>query len=260
MKKPVIIFIFLFLCSSIHAQDLNKIISDAGVKGSITIYDYRNKKWIFSDKKDAKKSTLPASTFKIINSLIGVEERAVKDEYDIIKWDGIRRDREELNSDSDMKNAYKISNVAFYQEIARRVGKNKYKYYLKACSYGNLRIGKKTDEFWLDGSLRITPKQQINFLKDLYEEKLPFSKRTYDIVKSIMINEQNEQYTLYAKTGWGQIEGKDTGWWVGYFVTKDNIYFFATRLIKELKTVNENFGQLRKDVTYSSLKQMGFIY
>ncbi len=250
----------MFLSSYLHAQDLQKIISDYNVQGSITIYDYNNKKWIFSDKKDANKSTLPASTFKIINSMIGLEEVAVKDENEIINWDGVVRSHEDWNKDCDMKTAYKISNVPFYQEIARRVGRERYKYYLKACNYGNKKIGNKVDYFWLDGSLQISPVNQILFLKDQYEEKLPFSKRTFDIVKSIMINEQNDQYTLYAKTGTSDIEGKDLAWWVGYFKTKDNVYFFATRIWKKTGTEIENFSQLRKDITYSALKQMGFIY
>ena len=259
-RSLLLIVTLLFISTAVYSQDLNKLISDSGVKGSITLYDYNNQKWIFSDKKDAKRRTLPASTFKIINSLIGIEEGAVNDENEIIKWDGVTRSHEDWNKDCDMKTAYKISNVPFYQEIARRVGREKYNHYLKACKYGNKKIGDKVDYFWLDGSLRIDPVNQINFLKNLYEEKLPFSKRTFDIVKNIMINEQNEQYTLYAKTGTSDIEGRDLAWWVGYFKTKDNVYFFATRIWKKTGTEIENFSQLRKDITYAALKQMGFIY
>ena len=259
MAKFYIFFLAILISSSVYSQDLQKIINNVNVRGSITIYDYNNQKWIFSNNKDAKRRTLPASTFKIINSLIGLEEGAVKDENEIIKWDGIKRDREELNKDSDMRTAYKVSNVPFYQEIARRVGRDRYNYYLKACKYGNKKIGKNVDYFWLDGSLTISPVEQIKFLKALYEEKLPFSKRTYDIVKSIMINEQNDQYTLYAKTGTTDLGGTDLAWWTGFFKTKDNVYFFATRISKPSDEVNENFSLLRKDITYTALKQMGFI-
>ena len=71
-----------------------------------------------------------------------------------------------------------------------------------------------------------------------------------------MVEEQSENYTLYSKTGWTRDGGRDTGWWVGYVESRDNVWFFSTRLIKDRDTVNPNFGRCRKEITRNILQQM----
>ena len=240
-------------------ENLQKHFDALNIKGSITIYDYKNNKWFYSDKKDSEKRTLPASTFKIPNSLIGIEEHAVKDENEVLKWDGVIRPISSHNADSDLKTAYKNSTVWFYQELARRIGIDKYKKYLKEFNYGNQDLSGKLDYFWLDNTLTISPVEQINFLKGLYEEKYTFSKRTYDIVKNVMIEKEADTYVLRAKTGYGIVGTLDIGWYVGYVETKDNVYFFATRLSQDVPNKNNDFINLRKTVTFNILQDMGIM-
>ena len=262
MKINLIIFLLFSPYSfSLLAQkaDLQQPFQDCKMKGSITIFDYKAQKWIYSDEKDAKFETVPASTFKILNSLIAIEEGIIKDPHLVVKWDGVQRDISPWNADTDLANAYKNPTLWFYQEIARKLGKEKYKSYLKKCGYGNQNLKSEIDRFWLDGSLKISPKNQVDLLVKLYERKLPFSQKTYDIVKEVMINEKTEDYTLYAKTGWGKVEAKDIGWWVGYFETKDNVYFFATRVWKYIEITNEDFMACRKNITYKVMEGLGFI-
>lgn len=240
-------------------MNLKKYFSDYNTQGSITIYDYKNKKWIYSDTEDSKKRTLPASTFKIPSSLISIEGGAVKDEFEVLKWDGIKRTYDAHNADTDLKDAYKNSTVWFYQEMARRIGKEKFEKYLKEFNYGNQNLSGKDDYFWLDNTLTISPVEQINFLTGLYEEKYSLSKRTYTIVKEIMINEKNDSYVLRAKTGYSDVNTLDIGWFVGYVETKDNVYFFATRLWQDESNKNKDFLALRKTITLDVLKGLKFI-
>jgi beta-lactamase class D len=74
-----------------------------------------------------------------------------------------------------------------------------------------------------------------------------------------MMEEQTEDYTLSAKTGWTREGGKDTGWWVGYVERKGNVYFFATRLIKDRNTYNPDFAKCRKEITKTILKQFNIL-
>ena len=143
--------------------------------------------------------------------------------------------------------------------MARRVGKEKFKKYLKEFNYGNQNLSGKDDYFWLDNTLTISPVEQINFLTGLYEEKYPLSKRTYSIVKEIMINEKNDSYVLRAKTGYSDVNTLDIGWFVGYVETKDNVYFFATRLWQDEPNKNKDFLALRKIITLDVLKELKFI-
>lgn len=241
----------------IQEENLQKYFDDLNIKGSITIYDYKNKKWYYSDKKDSEKRTLPASTFKIPNSLISIEEYAVKDENEVLKWDGVIREFPAHNADTDLKTAFKNSTVWFHREMSRRVGIDKYRKYLKEFNYGNQKLSGIPDYFWLDNTLVISPAEQINFLSGLYEEKYPLSKRTYNIVKNVMIEKKTDSYTLRAKTGSGLVKTLDIGWYVGYIETKDNVYFFATRLQQDEPNKNDDFLNLRKTITFNIFQDMG---
>ena len=93
----------------------------------------------------------------------------------------------------------------------------------------------------------------------LHEEKLPFSKRTFQIVKRVMIREQTIEYILRAKTGWAQAGGKDIGWFVGYVEKKDNLYFFALRVNKPLEKEMPEFVAKRIEISHKILQQMGIL-
>ncbi|GAB1443567.1 OXA-48 family carbapenem-hydrolyzing class D beta-lactamase OXA-54 [Ignavibacteriales bacterium] len=258
----LILFLTLFVITTLSAQtqsELQKFFDEGGFKGSITIYDKKADKWIFSDSTDAHLELLPASSSKIFNSLVFLEEGVLKDENEMVKWDGIKRWVDDWNQDLDLRRAFKFSAAWVYCKLAPKVGREKYLDYLDKCNYGNKFVGAHVDSFWLDGSLRISPVQQVNFLRNLDAEKLPFSKRTFSIVKNIMIEKENSNHTLRAKTGWGKIAGQDdTGWWVGYLTRKDNVIYFATRLRKGYYDENPQFSSSRKNITANILKHLGY--
>ncbi|MGE0268922.1 MAG: penicillin-binding transpeptidase domain-containing protein [Candidatus Omnitrophota bacterium] len=260
------LFIFLWMLPfDSHAQDsLNIPFEQCDVSGSITVYDYTNNVWTFSDEADARRETLPASTFKIINSCIALETGAVQDEDELIRWDKEERTFngqpiEAWNRDNDLKSAYKNSTVWFYVELAKRIGRARYKEFLAQCRYGNMDLSEEDTAFWIKGDFGVSPVNQIEFLTALYKEELPFSPRTFRIVKQLMISEQTDHYILRDKTGWTQSGGRDIGWWVGYVERKDHVYFFATRITKDENAVNEKFSACRKEITRTILKQLGAI-
>jgi len=258
--KILLVFCAFFLFTNQVAAQI--AIDVYPVDGSVTIYDYKQKKWFYSDSVDAKKLTLPASTFKIPNSLIALETGILKDENQILKWDGIPKyflgvKMEAWNKDTDLKSAYKNSTIWFFVELAKRIKRDRYRKYLEICAYGNLNFSEKGIDFWNYGQYGISPVNQILFLRRLYEEELPFSKKHMATVKNIMISEKTANYVIRDKTGWTRKDGLDIGWWVGYVETKDNVYFFATRLTKSQKDDNPNFSKYRKEITKHVLKEMG---
>lgn len=263
MRPPfaTLLYVTAFLPLVAYGQtDLQQPFVDCGLTGSITIYDYKNHTWTFSDSTDASRETLPASTFKVINSLIALETGVIPDEHEVFKWDGVKREIDTWNADTDLESAFKNSTVWYYVALARKIGEKRYAEYLRKCSYGNGNITSGQDgDFWNYGDFGVSPQNQIKFLQALYEEKLPFSKRTFQIVKRIMVAETTDAYVVRAKTGWTNSAGKSIGWWVGYVERKDNVYFFATRLIKPRKVINENFANCRKEVTRKILKQLGIM-
>ena len=122
----ILSILLIYPFASIVSQvDLQQPFKDCNLEGSITIYDYKNKKWTYSDEADAKVATLPASTFKILNSMIALETGVIKDENVVFKWDGQKRFVESWNADTDLKNAFKNSTVWYYVELAKIIGKKK---------------------------------------------------------------------------------------------------------------------------------------
>lgn len=242
----------------------NQPFEDCGLKGSTTIYDYQKKQWLSSDIEDNQEQTLPASTFKLVNTLIALDTRAVENEDEIIPWiddyDTVKYGhRPNIYHSMSMKEAFRLSAGWAYIELAKKIGKPKYKEYLTAIDYGNVDLSIDGDDFWNFGDFGISPANQIEILIGIYEESLPFSEQSFQTLKEMMIEEKTDNYIIRAKTGWTREGGKDTGWWVGYLETSDNVYFFATRLIKDRSENNPNFGSCRKTITKEIFKQLGVL-
>ncbi|MCP9763269.1 penicillin-binding transpeptidase domain-containing protein [Lacihabitans soyangensis] len=248
--------------SVIVRPDFNKYFIDCRVEGSVAIYDNSNKKWILSDTIGVNLETLPASTFKVINLLIALETQTIKNENQIVQWVGSTDTvkygyRPEIYHDMTVKEAFEVSAGWVFVELAKKIGKEKYRKYLKASGYGNGDLSQTDADFWNFGAFGISPINQVNFLRKLYENKQPFSKENMAIVKKVMINEQNQSYILRAKTGWTRDKGINTGWWIGYIEKGSNVYFFATRLLQDRKNNRADFDNCRKEITKKILTDIG---
>jgi len=159
------------------------------------------------------------------------------------------------NKDQDLKAAFRNSTVPYFQELARRVGGKRMKYWLDKAKYGNADTSGGIDRFWLTGGLRITPEQQVKFLVRLYKNDLPFSTKSIDIVKVIMIAQDTIGFVLRAKTGWSEQDSKNIGWCVGYLETGAGTYFFST-CIQCADQANPDFAKARREITLSILKTL----
>lgn len=215
--------------------DFGRHFQDLGVEGSIMIYDSNNDRVFQHNPQRNTTAFLPASTFKILNSLISLETGVISDEIAVLTWDGISRKIPVWNRDLNMREAIKLSAIWFYQVLARKVGHDRMQQWVTQVGYGNQQIGGSDDidKFWLQGDLRITPQEQIQFLRRLYKNDLPFSERSISIVKDIMIMEKTPDYTITGKTGWVGVADDvipKIGWYVGYVEKAENVYFFATNI------------------------------
>lgn len=199
---------------------------------------------------------LPASTFKIVNSLIGIETGKITDEKMVIPWDGVLRSNKDWNQDLSMEQAFKLSSVPYFQEVARRIGKDTMQQWIDTLKYGNTVISGPIDSFWLNNTLKISPDEQLGLLKKLYFDQLPFQKRSQQIVRDVMLMENNTQYKFSYKTGAGYNESQDLiGWVAGWIEENRHVYFFVTLI----KTPNKNTDlNVRMNITKAILNQLGF--
>jgi len=241
---------------TIERNDLNKFFDEYKHEGCFVLYDLKKDEYIKYNPERCSEQFIPASTFKIFNSLAALESGVIKDENEIIKWDGVKRSYDMWNQDLNLALAFKYSAVWFYQELARRIGEERMQKFVNENHYGNEDISGGIDVFWLQGGIRISPDEQIEFLKKIYKNETAFSKRSIDILKKIMIYEQTDEYTLRAKTGWGIRFENQVGWFVGYVERSDDVYFFATNL--ESKEPEEGFKS-RFEISYNILRELGII-
>jgi beta-lactamase class D len=200
-------------------EDLAKRFTDEGTSGTFVGYKTDEYLIIASDKDRSGEAMLPASTFKIPNSVIALETGVVGDpDKDVFKWDGVVRSVEGWNRDHTLRSAIAASAVPVYQEIARRIGAERMQKYVDLFEYGNRDIGGGIDQFWLTGNLRIDPIQQIDFVDRLRRDELPASKRSQELVRDILPVTKSGDAVIRAKTGLVGAElGKPSlGWLVGW--------------------------------------------
>ncbi|WP_437487934.1 penicillin-binding transpeptidase domain-containing protein [Sorangium sp. So ce1014] len=227
-----------------------------GVDGAFVLFDAARGVTRVVNPDRAAARYVPASTFKIPNTLIGLETGVIPDERFSLRWDGVKRSIPDWNRDHDLASAMKHSVVWFYQEVARRIGPERMQAHLDAFGYGNRDISGGIDRFWLTGGLRISPHEQIDFLRRLHAGSLPCSARSLDIVKRLIVLEQTPTYTLRGKTGMEVDERSSTGWLVGYVERGADTYVYATVLLGK-GSDSKRIMPLRRSLTRALLKRHG---
>src|SRR5215211_5370511 len=197
--------------------------------GAFVLYDLKRDRHLRYNAARCRERFSPFSTFKIPNSLIGLDTGVISDAEFVIKWDAKKyppfsQDTPPFSAwwqDQTLRTAFKRSAVWYYRELALKVGEKRMQEYVNKLDYGNEDASGPLNGFWLNSTLKISADEQVEFLKRLYKEELPVSKRSLQIVKEIMTLEEAPGYKLSGKTGGGPLgEGRFLGWFVGYLETK----------------------------------------
>lgn len=270
--KKLLFYSLILLTFDIYGQKVDTIDLKpffGNFIGGIAIYDLKTDKYIQYNPEHCKKRFSPCSTFKIPNSLIGLETGVISDTGFVIKYDSklhpmdsdllTREPFKYWYQDLSLKRAFKYSCVWYYQELARRVGEARMKKMVTALNYGNKDISGGLDSYWLCSSIQISINEQIDFLKRFYLQRLDsISHGNIEAVKSIMLYETNADYQLYGKTGSGDCwDNKVIGWYVGFVETASGPKVFA------LNVIVNNFSDLqnnyRIELTKKILKELKII-
>ena len=177
MRNLLIIFVLFYTLVSAQSNEIirddwNKYFNEFGFDGSFVLYDLNNDTFYRYNKEVCSQQFIPASTFKIPNTLIGLETGVITGKDFELKWDGVKREIETHNQDQNLETAFKYSAVWYYQEVERRIGEERMKKFVDSINYGNKNIGGGIDRFWLDGEIRISADEQIEFLKKIGKESL----------------------------------------------------------------------------------------
>ena len=235
MKRLLVLLIAL-LCLPVHAAEweeneaIGQLFKQRGLQGTFVLYDVAGNRLIGHNRTRAQIRYIPASTFKIPNSLIGLAVGTVKDVDEVLPYGGKPQPFKAWEQDMSLRDAIKASNVPVYQELARRTGLKRMRQGVAALQYGNGEIGTIVDNFWLQGPLKISAIEQAGFLARLGQLQLPLARPVQLAVREIIFLESGDNWALYGKTGWATTYKPKIGWWVGWVQKGDEIYSFALNI------------------------------
>lgn len=244
----------------IHSEAFATILQDVGLRGSILLFDANIGQSYSNDFAWADSGFLPASTFKIPNSMIALETGVVDDATTMFYWDGEPRGMETWEADLTFEQAFKRSCVPCYQEIARGIGVGRMREYLDKFDYGDMDVDSSNlDMFWLQGDSRISQVEQIDFLRRINSRKIPMSDSTFATLNTLMLMEKTDQYKLYGKTGWSISGESNNGWFVGFVTKSDHTWYFATNVIPGDDFDMSLFARIRTQVTKEALISLSIL-
>lgn len=236
--------------------EVAEIFKTSGLDGTFVLYDVAGGTFIGYNKDRSLTRFIPASTFKIPNSLIGLSVGAVKSVDEVLPYRHTPKPLSKAwEKDMGLREAIAISNVLIYQELARRIGLDRMRDNILKIGYGNNEIGSSLDTFWLSGPLMISAVEQTRFLGKLAQGALSFPADAQKSVRDITCIDSGPNWTLHAKTGWQNWPNPGVGWWVGWVQKEDHVYAFALNIDIQ----NESDGPKRIDLGKASLKVLGII-
>lgn len=211
----------------VERPDWAPFFTDAKAVGSLLVVDERPEsagRWVHGPDRARRRYT-PASTFKIPHSLFALDSGVLKDEFQVIAWDGKHRATDSWNRDQTLRSAMRNSVVWVYEGFARDIGLPREAAYMRAIDYGNA-LASGTAPFWVEGDLAISCVEQIAFLQRLYRNQLPFRVEHQRLVKDVMVTEAGADWMLRSKTGWSGRIGR----WVGWVEQPTGPVFFALNI------------------------------
>jgi len=239
-----------------ESPDIAELFHEAKVTGTFVVLDTRSGERTGYNEKRALTQYVPASTFKIANTLIGLSVGAVSNVDTVVEYGGHPQPIKEWERDMSLREAIEMSNVAIYQTLARRIGLERMASFVRRFDYGNMEIGQTVDRFWLDGPLRISAVEQTAFLAKLAAGSLPIDRQVQAQTEEILLKAQGEGWGLWAKSGWQNAPNSGVGWWVGWVRSRGVNYPFALNIDIE----SSEMAAIREPLSKACLRSLGLLH
>ena len=225
-----------------------------GYEGSFVLYDMNNDAWNIYDMDHATLRTAPNSTYKIYDALFGLEKGIIKPGNSVMAWNGADYPFEAWNADQNLSSAMQSSVNWYFEEIDKQLGGTAIQDYIRKIGYGNEIVNANLSSYWMQGTLKISPVEQVELLTALYNNQFDFAPENINAVKNSICLFSSEDKNFYGKTGTGRVDGQDVnGWFVGYIKTAGNTYFFATNI----QAAENATGSKASEISLSILSHMG---
>ncbi|SFL72013.1 bla regulator protein blaR1 [Gracilibacillus orientalis] len=221
---------------------------------SFVLYDLQKAQYLIYNKDKAVLRVSPNSTYKIYSALFALESGVITQHQTSMEWNGKTYPYENWNQNQNLFTAMENSVNWYFQKLDKKMRKENIQAYLKKLNYGNQNVSGGMENYWLESSLKISPIEQVQTLKDFYTNQFGFDEKNVQLIKDTIKLETKNNVTLYGKTGTGTVNGKNVnGWFIGYVEAKNNTYFFATNIEND----HHAKGSIAADITKSILEYKG---
>ncbi|MCH7335739.1 class D beta-lactamase [Acinetobacter sp. NIPH 2699] len=235
--------------------EIAALFQHAQTVGVFLTYDGQTLREYGNDLGRANTAYIPASTFKILNALIGIQHHK-SSPNEVFKWNGKKRAFVSWEKDLTLAEAMQASAVPVYQELARRIGLELMANEVKRVGFGNAEIGTQVDDFWLVGPLKITPVDEVKFAYALANKQLPFEQTVQQQVKHMVLVDDVQGTKIYAKSGWGMDVVPQVGWWTGWIEQPDGK---ITAFSLNMEMNKPEHADARKAIVYQALQQLNLL-
>ena len=216
---------------SVARPEWNLEFEARGVPGAFVLYEPALDRYSFCNESRARQRFTPAGTFDLACAVAGLETGAIACEAEVFPWDGKPRFRVAHERDQTLAGAMRDGTDWMFQEVARRIGKPRMREWLDRLAYGNRGMAGSPDLFWLQGGLRVSAAEQVQFLHKLAESRLPATHRAQRMVRNAIVLEKTRDYTLYARCGSSGRTREPVDWWIGWIERKGRpLAYFALNL------------------------------
>lgn len=201
------------------ADYLKPYFDSAGVKGCFALYDNGRNEFTIYNRDRYLERFAPGGTFNILTGLLGLERGKVFDET--------KASAGGLN----LTEAVRGDSTAYFQELARQLGRDTVFNRIKAVSYGNMDTAASVDSLWLKPGLAISADEQLGFIKKMFFKQLHFQERTQQVMKAVLEREKTQNYTLAWDESYARDStGKPVGWALGWIVERNHVYLFVLNI------------------------------
>jgi beta-lactamase class D len=247
-------------CTRVQNQAYQVVLDSAKVSGTVLIFNPQSEQTFSNNFDYASMGFSPASTFKIPNTLIGLELGLLRSEDDVFQWDGVSRWNENWNQDLPLRDAFRFSCLPCYQQLARKIGYDNMQAWLEAFQYGNMDFdSSEIDQFWLTGKSKISCFQQIQFLQQVQEKQLPVKSESRNTLLRVMLSDSSSEFELRGKTGWCTQDSIDYLWYVGILEKGRKHYYVALQVTPKPDIEARNLATVRKEIALECFRIQGFI-
>lgn len=233
-------------------EDLSGFFKD--YDGSFVMYDLQEAQYHIYNKDKSTLRISPNSTYKIYSALFALESGVITRQQTTMKWNGKTYPYKTWNQNQNLFTAMENSVTWYFQRLDQKMQMENIQAYVDKINYGNQNVSGGIEDYWLESSLKISPIEQVQLLKDFYTNQYGFDQKNVQLLKDAIRLEMKDKATLYGKTGTGTVNGKNVnGWFIGYVETKHNTYFFATNIEND----HHANGSIAAEITKSILADKG---